>query len=437
MENSKVIPAYKKKNGTSSNSNIKYKGPAGIIKSKITIVILLIVIAVVLFGTLKIIRIFTNKGISDYDKYMKNFGFTKLYIDAEASTASNVTKLEAIKIITSSVTNVDDVSNKFYDKKESYEGELWSKYAQNIGLISKNTVTVSNYKENIKYSEVVTLLATAKSKYLRLNLQKASKINIVGIDTYSVEIQNAISDLIATEVIDNVNIDLNADITKAEFNKLIVNFVVNNNTLTLDNAKINISQEKAPNNESEYPYILYSIDKEVYEKSNYISKQDKYINPLETFATLKSHYSEIQVIVEGYYNTILNVDYNTIDETKFIANLQEYTLSTLDVGKIKEYVDYVKTNKIKISGNVKIQFPAIYFDGTNYRARVKVSYKLESPSSIQNAIYYDSIENKEIDYNNSKKEIYLDVPFKYSELNMVYYITPDSLSNMVSGKVTK
>ena len=43
---------------------------------------------------------------------------------------------------------------------------------------------------------------------------------------------------------------------------------------------------------------------------------------------------------------------------------------------LQEIKKVVKTNKIKLAGSAKVQIPILYFDGTYYRVRTKLEFKI-------------------------------------------------------------
>ena len=97
------------------------------------------------------------------------------------------------------------------------------------------------------------------------------------------------------------------------------------------------------------------------------------VSAKDSFTDLKPYYEQIISKVENYYNTILNIDYTTIETEKFKDTIKNLTISAVTADDYAEYVNYVKTNQIKISGTAKAQEPIIYFDGFHYRLRTNNS----------------------------------------------------------------
>lgn len=48
---------------------------------------------------------------------------------------------------------------------------------------------------------------------------------------------------------------------------------------------------------------------------------------------------------QNYYNTLLNIDYNTINEEEFKLRLEDYVLNGVSSKKMNKYIKYVKDNK--------------------------------------------------------------------------------------------
>ena len=148
-----------------------------------------------------------------------------------------------------------------------------------------------------------------------------------------------------------------------------------------------------PKNAKDYPYILADVPNEMYEMGYpYSHKTDS-----EVSASLFSNYAEfnkenIDIWMDrlrGYGSVLLNVDYSTIDygwaDKLFENKLQ---LNGSELKYIKQYVDWVKENKIRVEGYLDPEPSMIYRDGfgNNY-IRSKFRVKFASFNENKNLLY--------------------------------------------------
>ena len=77
---------------------------------------------------------------------------------------------------------------------------------------------------------------------------------------------------------------------------------------------------------------------------------------------------------------------------------------------LKEYVNYVKSNKIIIQGKSTVMFPTIYFDGLEYNVRMKLEFEIKNSNTRDNLLYMDPInsDSTKVKYNNDKYTVYID-----------------------------
>lgn len=409
----KVIPSYSKKNDPkdkkTKTTNKKNR------RSKITIIFLilcLLIIGAIVFGVVSFVNYNKYKPYRAYEEKMKTYGFDKAYNNESAKTGESITKSEAIKMILAACFNTNDISGFAAEPGEdnNYDNAMWVEYAKYRGIITDGDINKDNYKSKASYIEVIRYLATAKTKLLEKELDSAVQLKVKDIDKYKSDEQVAIEDMIQNEIIkvNTKKIKGNKNIFKGQMNELISNFVEKYNTITVNGEKININEDKKPSNKDEYPYTLASVDKSIYEKKFYVDDESNFINPKELYTAKKDYYTQIQEIAEGYYNLILNVDYNTINYENLKDEMLQYVLYGTD--GLKEYVNYVKENKIKIEGKSTVMFPAVYFDGLEYVVRMKLEFEVKNSNTKNNLIYMDPIADSEnpVKYDNNKYTIYID-----------------------------
>ena len=411
LKKQKIVPSYNKKD---EPINIKTKSKKNRI-SKITIIFLilcLLVIGAIVFGVISFINYNKYKPYRAYEEKMKTYGFDKAYNNESVKTGESITKSEAIKMILAACFNTNDISGFAAEPEgeNNYENAMWVEYAKYRGIITDGDINKDNYKSKASYIEVIRYLATAKTKLLEKELDSAVQLKVKDIDKYKSDEQVAIEDMIQNEIIkvNTKKIKGNKHIFKGQMNELISNFVEKYNTITVNGEKININEDKKPSNKDEYPYTLANVEKNVYEKKFSVDDENNFINPKELYSTKKEYYTQIQQIAEGYYNLILNVDYNTINYDDLKDEMLPYMLYGAD--GLEEYVKYVKDNKIKIEGKSTVIFPVVYFDGLQYAVRMKLEFEVKNSETKNNLLYMDPIDDTEnpVKYDNDKYTLYID-----------------------------
>lgn len=455
-KNENIESFYQKDKQDGTKKNEKKAPKTKKVKSKISKIILLIIVIVlvILIGVciFKFVYKKMNKTNLNYPMNMEDYGFDVMYDNKTANPEDRVTKSEAIKMVVTSMLNENDITKlieirefvKDYnetmtseemEEKLEYKNQLWVEYAVSIGMIQRGEITKDNANSNATFLESLVYFANAKTKILNQVLDTQKDIQVKNIDSYRVSEQLALNDMIYNAIIENKDDNYRKTVTKKEFNKLVIDMVIKYNTITVEGEKININKDKEPSNVDEYPYTLASIDKRIYELKNFVANKDEYKNAKESYAELKKYYYDVNSIIQDYMNAILNVDYNKFDEESFKTKILDLSFHYENESNVDEYIKYVKDNKIKISGNAKVQYPAIYFDGESYRVRVKVDYKIESANSKENILYGDLSSKNTISYDKDEDSLIVDVPFKKAIVNELVYLDINALKNIIAGQV--
>ena len=412
VEQKKIIPSYQKSKEP-GNKKEKKKLDKKAIKSRITIVILValvILVGLAIFGIVSLVKYNKYKPYFGLEETMKNYGFDKVYDNQSAKTGESITKSEAVKMVLATVFNTNDISGFAGEPEENYNNAMWVEYAKYRGIIGEADVTKDNADEKATYIEVIRYFVNAKTKILEKEVNSAIDLKVKDIDKYKPDEKIAIEDMIANEIITINKKKINGDskIFKGQMNEIISNFLVKYNTITIEDAKVNINEEKMPSNKDQYPYTLSDVDKSVYEKEFKVDTQESFKNPKELYNSKKEYYTQIQDIAEGYYNTILNVDYRTINYETMKENILQYVLYGTD--GLEDYVNYVKEHKIVLEGKSSVIFPAIYFDGLEYVVRMKLEFEIKNSDTRENLLYMDPINDTEskVKYDNDKYTVYID-----------------------------
>lgn len=431
------------------NENQKIENTKGkkVFKSKITILLIAIIIIVIIAVILMFIFM-GNKSNVDYDNDMISYGFDKLYNNETAKNDETVSKSEVLKMVIGVALNRDSIAELLdlttiipdydgysdYEDKLEYDNQLWVEYAKSFEIITENEITKENQDDKATFIEALTYLSKAKTKILKKTLDTEVDVKVKNLEALKADQQFAIKDMIKNGIIEDKDYDWRKTLNKGDLNKLVINFALQYNTLTLDDEKVNVNKAKEPSNIADYPYTLANIDKSVYEIANYVADSDSYKNAKLTYGDIKTEYSIFKYDVEKYLNTILNVDYNTITEETFKEELMDATLNLISNEDIAEYVKYVKDNNIKITGSAKAQMPAIYFDGEVYRVRTKIEYTVES-NVMENVLFGDLGNDTVFKYDNNKKDMIIDIPVDVIEDYDLLYVVKVPIQNTIAGNV--
>lgn len=373
-----------------------------------SIVLLVILIMLTYSGIRSLVL---NKKYGKYEKIMDNYGFSTIYNNKTAKSSEKVTRIEMVKMVLASIYNTEEVGSRGFEPQGEFDGDEWASLAKAFGIIRKEYITKENYDKPATELETLMTYLNARDSALDIPVSSTKESKFKNLQSYTEDERKYINDAAENGIIENntKKIKLKDKIYKGELNKLVVTFVEKYNTIAPEGETLVLKEESKPSNAEIYPYILYSVDKEVYEyEPVYWSKQD-YRTPLETYKHRKEYYPQVEHRAELIYNTILNVDYKTINNEKFSNTLKEFFRYDYSE-EINAYVEHVKNNKITIEGKAEVQFPIFYLDGLRHRARVKLIFEIKNAETNKNILLGDLTNEDEITYKNKKYEIYVDVP---------------------------
>ena len=428
MEN-EFVPSYKNEE---ERLEIRKKQDK---KNKIIFTMSIILIVIVAIAVIFLGYTLININYSKYEKYedkMDIYGFSQVYNNGKANTREKVTKSEAVKMIISCLYNVSEIDGIALPTEETYSNAIWVEYAIKQGIVTREEVNASNADDKVKYQEVLVWLYNIKAKILKIEPDTSANYNIKDINAYNADQQLAIYDLLNSEIIvTNIKrIDGKKKLYKGKLNELIVNFAEKYNTITVGDARININEDKIPSNANMYPYTLASVQKEIYEINFVNAQKEGFISPISYYPDNKQYYSQIKSYVENYYNYILTVDYNTISKEQIKRKLKKYVLEDFDDAKLEEYVNYVKDNHIKLNGKATAQLPCVYYDGQDYRVRVKLEIVVESSDTKDNILLYD-LDGSTISYNSNQITVYIDTIMNKNDTSETLFIKEGTIKPMI------
>lgn len=369
-----------------------------------------------------------------YEEKMKTFGFDKLYDNKRAETSEPVTKAEALKLAMAAIFNLDNTL-AFYENVEEYQNANWVELAKAEG-ITKEDINISNYNEKATYIDVISYFENCKVKLLKDYPIKDTQVNFKDIANYSTEQQAAIEDMVASGIISPLSDNLNgsARIFKGQLNELVANFAEKYNTIAMLGDKINIDSEKMPSNAAKYPYTITTVDKAVYEIPFTNNDSRSFLSARDLYTYKKQLYPQVQAWSEEFFNSILNIDYRTITEQSLTEKLEPYIIFSPNEYAIEKYVKHVKDNEIVIEGNAKLQVPIIYFDGSSYRMRLRLTFEIKHSKTKDSLLYLDWLDGLKETYTQNSYDILVDYYSSNAIGNNNMYMNEYALYNAILQK---
>lgn len=175
-----------------------------------------------------------------------------------------------------------------------------------------------------------------------------------------------------------------------------------------------------PKNYRDYPYILKDIPNEMYEMKAPTralmpidNQNDKLIMSTKVVEAWKDN-------VEQYYDLLLNVNYKEIDD-QWAKDLFSHINQSayLDINKMKDYVDWVKKNKIITEGNLKAEPSLIFYHEMSGKYFIRSSFKIkivnyEKYKDIFYDLHFDSVQQFT---KGTWYEGYADIPISTNVIN--------------------
>lgn len=345
-----------------------------------------------------------------YTDKMISYGYSELYNNNQATATEKVTNDELIKVILGVVSNTKKVEN-----------DNWYNYGIEKGL--DLPVAEANLEDKANRLDAVMFLTELVQDILNIDINKAElKINEKDLSSFSQEEQEVLAKAIELGLIKNNKSSLKEkELLKGELNKMIIIVAEKYATMYYETIKIeedgttqkqqvNIVTDKKekPGNYNDYPYIIDTIDKSVYEQGYKILTESKFVNPKETYNKIGYLYGQIAERITSYFDTILNVDYATITKDNFSDGINKDIIYGIDEKTVNEYINHVKTNKIKLEGSATPLIPIIYNNGEQYVVRTKITFKVLSSDTDTNLLFGDETSN--VKYTSKDVTMYVDLP---------------------------
>lgn len=395
------------------------------------LLVLFCVMILIVIGIFIYFNFFKEIKNSEFEEKINIYGLNKIYNNQSSKPNENVTKIEAIKLViaaTNNTLNFDSVTLGY----EGNEEEKILQYAYKSGIVSTEEVDKNNCKSKAKIIDLIKYISRAKYYILKKDYLEMDNILLKDYEKYNEEEKIYISDLLAKEIIENNDYKLNANsnLKKHLCNKYIVNYI-NKMNLLFSSDNLVTESDKLPENANEYPYIISGVEKEVYEQNYIIDNKDNFLNPSEFYTYRKDYYDLTIKRAEEYYNAILNVSYETINYNDMYNKLESLVTGKVNEKQLKDYIEYVKNNKIVIEGTAKAQVPCIYNDGGSCRIRMLLNFDIKNSLTRSDILYMDLSTNSKKNYGKNNYNIYIDAVMGYVLGSEQVYVTQKSVSSML------
>jgi len=368
-----------------------------------------------------------------YTDKIKTWGLEKLYTNEKATAYQRVTKLDMIRVIVGLSSNLENVSGIYSSNETNFKGENWVKTAELYNLTESENINKKNYKKSANIGETVITLVKAKANIMKLTPStEDANINSKLLKKIKEEDKAYINEAIILGLLDNKSININKTLNKGELSKLIVQFSEKTAALHYDkNKTIETDPKKFPKTYKQYPYILKDIDKGIYDMPLKGTSAINFNWPNTVYRTRKEIYKQTADRITDCYNTILNVDYKTINVDKLKAVIEKYSLYSNNPGHYINYVDYVKNHKIQIKGSIETYLPITYYDGIDYRVRTKITFEVLSSDTQDNLLLPDLMQGGRVTYLDKKYTLYADVALSQSYNSISQRICIYPINNML------
>lgn len=393
-----------------------------------------IIAVAIIVGIIFLVRniVITNM-YSYYTDKMVWYGYDKLYDNEEAKSTETVLSDEIAKMVSGVLynkTNKDSAKNNIFteDKDKLSVNEAWIEFAKSIPISEAGNITLGKKASKLQVAKMI--IQGIERVYLK-QIEITEPLNEKYRKNFSQDELDVIDKAISLGILKNSLSDVKKEgMIKGELNKMLIiasekySMVYYKNINVSDTvASLVTAKDKLPKNSDIYPYVIDSIPTEIYEIEMPEMQSSISVNPKETYYIYHEKYDDTERNLVNYFNTILNVDYRTIDGDTLIEKINPYVAYNINskVGDnyqyketIEKYVEYVKENNIVLSGKVTPQLPIVYSNGMIHYVRCKIDFEVVESKTNQNLLLWD----KGVTYNKNKVSVYTDIavsPTQYSK----------------------
>lgn len=400
--------------------------------SVFTVAFIVLAIAVII-GIIFGIRCLTiNLKYKYYTDKMKTYGLVSLYNNEKATATNKVENKELLKITVAGIVNEKRPSTFNKVKEEEY-----------LEFMDILNITEQDLDKNVTRKDMVIKVTKFAVSMLNIEAEPTElKMSDGTLAKFTDDEKYIIGQAITLGLIENKNSAVSdKDIIKGELNKLIITIVEKYATITGNAVIINEAGElvnqnisivtktsEKPKNYKEYPYIVDNIENKIYETEFANKKEYNNQTPKEVYEALGSTYGQISETATRYFNTILNVDYETITVENFLEEINKTSVYLLAKEDVEAYVNYVKENKIKLKGKGTAMLPIICWSGERYLLRTKVTFEILSSNTDKNLLYKD----ESVTYNGKTFDLYIDIPMGMTVNSITLNVYIENLTKYIS-----
>lgn len=402
------------------------------------LIAILVIILIIIGGCIIANCIVQSIRYKTYTDQMYYYGYNELYSNERATAYQKVSNIDMIKVILGTINNNTNVEQLTLQKatEEVTENDLWYEYARDMGI----TTSMTRETLNKRATSIDAVIAGIRALewVLSVNIEEAN-LNMTekALSKFNDTEKSYIAKAVTVGIISNDNSGIEKDkLIKGELNKLVIELANRYATVHYDSYKLDekgfvvkndihivTDKDKLPETSKEYPYVVSNIEKDIYDLDFIVENKDNFKSPKEVYSERQNQYSRLDEVIEGYYNTLLNIDYKTIDATEFAYYLTAKSVYFIPEDDVNEYIKYVKDNKIILKGKAETLLPIIYYTGDRYVVRTKITFEVISSNTEYNLLYTD--QNQRVKYDGKEITMYVDVPMG---------LTLNSNSLLVDGK---
>ncbi len=437
-ETAKKAKSQEAKKGKTSKKVVK-SGKKINKKNKVAFAIFFSLCVLAVVGLVILIRnIIIENKYAYYTQRMEWYGYDKLYDNEQATATESVMSDEIAKMVAAVLYNETDTSfakRKLpgVNEENLSVNESWLEYAKSIPLTYAKDIT---FGTNTSKLQIAKLIVDGIEKVYRKDIEITETLKEKYRKKYTEEELDVIDKGISIGILKNSKRDINkVGIIKGELNKMLIiasekySMVYYNNTYSIkNNASVITDEKQLPENADKYPYIIEGIEKEIYEIEMPEMLSEISETPKMVYDVYHDAYYDTEKNIESYFDTILNVDYNTINKEEFTNNIKTcvvYNINSVFIDNqpylqnIEEYVNYVKENHIILKGKATPLLPIIYSNGMLHFLRCKIEFEVVNSDTNKNLLFWDT--DKE--YNSNIISVYADVvvsPTIYSKAFKIY-----------------
>lgn len=338
--------------------------------------------------------------------------FINGYADGTYGAFNNVTRAEFVKMLdVFGYLPTEKAESNFIDT-DGHWAETYINKAAGAGIINGFSEEYFMPDNNITIEQVLAILDRKLSDQI-------------------VQIQNAFIKTYTAEFLTSANMKV----------------ALNNCRILTDDEKdyLNNYEEKyRPNQAEYYPYVSNEIPSEVYDFPFIVDALPDMSSPATVHQSSNiSYYESGAKHAEIVLNKLLNIDYETISYEDIYTTLNAHCIGSISYSygseeAVKNYVEYVKENKIKIKGTATSMLPIMYIDGMSCRVRMKIEFTIESSDTNLNLLLKPSYGAEDFVYDKTSYSFYTDVAMS-RPINTParYYLPEDIMQEFLISAVTE